>query len=142
MSFLQRNHDLNLLSVSHWGCQVSKVSKIATPAPSRLTGFTRFHSGSSAVDEAGRFLVLAIAAGVAGVSGCVAAGGCMTADDCATAGGCTTATVSGGELFQNECKVFAAGVFAAGLLATGATDVFASDWAGWSPPITGCHQVG
>jgi len=61
----------------------------------------------------------------------------MTADDCATAGGCTTATVSGGELFQNECKVFAAGVFAAGLLATGATDVFASDWAGWSPPWHG-----
>ena len=69
--------------------------------------------------------MLAIAAGVAGVCGCVAVGGC------------TTASVSGGELFQNEYKVFAAGV-----LATGAAEVFASDWAGWSPPTTGCHQVG
>jgi hypothetical protein len=127
---LERNHDLNLLSVSHWGCQVFNGSKIGAPAPSRLTGFTRFHSGSSAVDEAERFLVLAIVAGVAGVDGCVAVGGCMAAGGCAVAGGCTTASVSGGELFQNEYKVFAAEVFAAGVLATGAAEVFASGCAG------------
>ena len=109
---------------------MSKVSKITAPAPSRLTGFTRFHSGSSAVDEAERFLVLAIVAGVAGVDGCVAVGGCMAAGGCAVAGGCTTASVNGGELFQNEYKVFAAGVFAARVLATGVAEVFASDWAG------------